>query len=90
MKSLFKLGIILIGLAIFARTKVWGATPASTSNINWELLIYTVLGFVLGLFGNLILERIKRGWLRKDFVKSLYAQFKRLFQGWQRTILILR
>jgi len=91
MKSLsVKLGVILIGIAIFGYTEVWGSGATSSSSINLEPLIYTVLGFVLGLFGNLILERIKRKWLRKDFVNALYAQFKELVPKLAGNYLILK
>jgi hypothetical protein len=89
MKSLL-VKLILIGLAIFGCAEVWGAGTTSSSSINLEPLIYIVLGFVLGLFGNLILERIKRKWLRKDFVKALYAQFKELAPKLAGNYLILK
>jgi len=76
MKSI--LGVILIGLAILGNSEVWGADSASSSHMNLEPFIYTGLGFVLGLFGNIILERIKRRRLKEDFVKGLYAQFKEI------------
>lgn len=77
MKSLLgKLGVTLFGLAIFGYGEVWGAGSTPSSSINFEPLIYTLFGWVLGVLGTLILERLKRRRAKKDFVKSVWAQFR--------------
>lgn len=77
MKSLSgKLGVVLVGLAIFGNAEVWGAESTPRPPINFEPLIYTLLGWVLGVLGTLILERLKRRRVKKDFLKSVCVQFK--------------
>jgi hypothetical protein len=81
MKSLSgKLGVIIfiIDLSIFSYAEVWGAEPTPQSRINFEPLIYALFGWVLGVFGTLLVERLKRRQVKADFMKNVSAQFKEI------------
>lgn len=75
MKSL-SVKFVVFGLIILSCAEVWGVELTPRPRINFEPLIYTLFGWVLGVLGTLILERLKRRRVKKDFVKSVCAQFK--------------